>query len=453
MHLANLTTAWFKRNSVLLFTLFIYSFSSAQDNSPYSRYGLGDILSGQNISTRAMGGIGAGYSSYLDMNLKNPAALGAIQKTVFDVGGEVGIRTLKSTGAADKYTSANTTISYLQFGFPIASKKMKKKDKPISWGLSFGIRPITRIAYKIEKNERLPGIDSLNTLYEGSGGVNQMNVTTGFKITTSHNQAYPANTGFFSVGISSGYSFGNKDFSTQKVFINDTVAYYKSNTQTESHFGGVFLNSGIQYHIPLAKNSFIQLGGYANFQQNLKAKQDKVNETFSYDATLGIFPIDSVSSIKDQKGSVIMPATYGIGLTYQDKNEHWLVGADFEWSNWKNFSYYGAQDAVQNSWLIRAGAQYFPGKKNTPSMSYWNVVKYKVGFYLGPDYVKLDETRLNYAGTLGAGFPLTREILLNTAVEIGGRGSNSSFSFKENTLRFGIGLSMGADWFIKRSYY
>ena len=129
MHLANLTTAWIKRTSILFFSLFIYSIASAQDNSPYSRYGLGDVLNSQNISTRGMGGIGAGYSSHLDINFKNPAALGGISKTVFDMGGEVGLRTLKSTSTSDKYTSANTIISYLQLGFPITSAKMKKRNK------------------------------------------------------------------------------------------------------------------------------------------------------------------------------------------------------------------------------------------------------------------------------------------------------------------------------------
>ncbi len=453
MHLANLTTAWIKRISVLFFSLFIYTLASAQDNSPYSRYGLGDVISSQNISTRAMGGIGAGYSSFLDINFKNPAALGGISRTVFDMGGEVGFRTLKSTSSSDKYTSTNSIISYVQLGFPITSAKMKKKNKPMEWGMSFGLRPLTRISYKIQNNERLPGIDSLHTLYEGAGGVNQVNVSTGLKMITDLNLANPTNPGFLSLGISSGYSFGSKDYSTQKIFINDTVSYYKSNTATQSHFGAVFLNSGVQYRIPLVKYSFIQLGVYANFQQKLKAKQDKINETFAFDTELGTVQIDSVTAVKDLKGTVIMPATYGAGFTYQDRDEHWLIGADFEWTNWKKFSYYGEQDGIQNSWFIRAGAQYLRAKRGAPMNKYGDLVKYKLGFYLGPDYVKLDKTRLNYAVTVGAGLPITSGMLFNTALEVGGRGSNSSFSFKENSLRVCIGISMSDIWFRKKSYY
>ncbi len=409
-----------------------------------------------------MGGISAGYFNYSDINFKNPASLGILNHTTFDVGAEVDIRTLKSTSSNNKYTSTNSLFSYIQVAFPLTSPKMRKKN--MDWGLSFGLRPITRIGYKIEKNERLTGIDSLNTLYEGSGGVNQANVSTGLRIRTSPKSRKVGN--YLSIGVSSGYTFGNKDFSTQKIFVNDTVAYYKSNTQAVSHFGGIFFNAGLQYEHHFlkgekdnTKSSVLTIGTYASFQQNLRARQDKVNETFGFNSNGEIIAIDTVTFDKEAKGTVTLPATYGIGFTYQDKNEHWLVGADFEMTNWKSYRYYGEQDAVQNSWTARMGAQYLPAKKGVNK--YLNFVKYRAGFYFGPDYVKLDKTRFNYAGTLGASFPLTTSrsytirdfVFLNTAVEIGGRGNNSSFSFKENNLRFSFGISMNAFWFQKRNYY
>ncbi|MEO6932796.1 MAG: hypothetical protein ABI151_14275, partial [Chitinophagaceae bacterium] len=195
MRLVNLTTAGFKRIIWISFALFIYSFASAQDNSPYSRYGLGDMVPNQYVVSRGMGGVATGYSDAgygkipkydLSINFKNPASLGSLSNsgpfsnTIFDVGGEIDVRTLKSTSIPSKYTSTNTLISYLQIAFPISTSKMERRG--INWGLSFGLRPLTRIAYKIEKNERLAGIDSLNTLYEGSGGLNQVNVSTGFKV-------------------------------------------------------------------------------------------------------------------------------------------------------------------------------------------------------------------------------------------------------------------------------
>ncbi|MCR6719329.1 MAG: hypothetical protein NVV59_03345 [Chitinophagaceae bacterium] len=51
--------------------------ASAQDNSPYSRFGLGDLVPNTNINTRAMGGISAGYTDFKSINYNNPASFGS----------------------------------------------------------------------------------------------------------------------------------------------------------------------------------------------------------------------------------------------------------------------------------------------------------------------------------------------------------------------------------------
>ena len=53
------------------------SFLPAQDNSPNSRYGLGDLTPGTNIINRGMGSFSAGYSDPLSINFNNPASYSA----------------------------------------------------------------------------------------------------------------------------------------------------------------------------------------------------------------------------------------------------------------------------------------------------------------------------------------------------------------------------------------
>jgi hypothetical protein len=136
MHLVNSTTEWFKRIIASTFSLLLLFNSMAQDNSPYSRYGVGDLVPGQNIINRGMGSVSAGFGQGLNLNLTNPAALGNIYTTTFELGGELDIRSIKSTTTPDKYKSNNAVISYLQIGFPITSKKMMKRGD--IWGVSFG---------------------------------------------------------------------------------------------------------------------------------------------------------------------------------------------------------------------------------------------------------------------------------------------------------------------------
>jgi hypothetical protein len=450
MHSAKLTMTKFL--SVFFVVFGFQTVTFAQENSPYSRYGLGDLAPNHNIFTRGMGGVSAANIDYQSLNFVNPASLANIPNTIFDIGAEVDLRTLKSTNPAKKFSSANTIFSYLQLGFPLTTEKMRRDS--ISWGLSFGLRPLTKINYKIEKIGRLTGIDSARTLYEGSGGANQAFIGTGMRIKN------------VSFGINAGYIFGNKDYSTRLTLLNDTVPYYRSNSADKTTFNGLLLTGGLQYEIVLNKNKkkefpkTLRLGAYGNLMQKLNAKRDIVRETFDYDASTATYRIDSVYEQKDVKGKIDYPSSFGAGFTYQD--EHWTYGADFEITNWSKYKYYGQTDAVQNNWAVRVGGQYYPAKINTPVKKYFNYVQYRAGFYYGPDYIKTNNSRPDYAFTFGTGMPLTslqrlgynsesRLVMLNTAVEIGGRGDKKN-NIRENTVRFSIGISMTANWFLKRKY-
>ncbi len=424
--------------------------ASAQENSPYSRYGLGDLTPNQNVFSRGMGGIAAGVADNRSVNFTNPASLTLINNTIFDVGTEIDYRILKSTTPAKKFTSANTYVSYLQIAFPLTTPKMAKKH--ILWAMSFGLKPVSKINYKIEKNERLSGIDSLNTLYEGTGGANQVFIGTGLR----YNK--------FSLGINAGYMFGSKDYSTILTFLNDSNFYYRSNSATKTTFGNFFINGGLQYDIVLKKDAktgnpvkSLRLGVYGNLQQKLNAKSDITRETIFYDQNGSHYRLDSVYE-QNVKGSIKYPARVSFGGVYED--DHWMLGADFDYGNWATYRYLGQTDQVQNNWTFRAGTQYFPAKVNTPVKKYFQFVKYRAGFYYGSDYINTNKNRAEYGFTLGTGMPLTtlkrisytgEYVVLNTALEIGSRG-NKQTNLRENVVRFSIGVSMNARWFQKPKY-
>lgn len=455
MHSAKLTMRKFLPFFFVAFGVPVIA--NAQENSPYSRYGLGDLVPNHNIFSRAMGGISAGTFDYLgnlqgmgSNNFTNPGALGNITNTVFDLGAEVDIRTLKSLNPVKKYNAANALFSYLSLAFPVASEKMKKKD--INWAMSFGLKPVTKINYKILTAKRLTNIDSLNTLYEGSGGTNQAYIGTAFKFKG------------LSIGLNAGYMFGNKDYSTRLAFINDTVTYAKSNTENKTNFGGFFVNGGLQYEAVLNKDKKEQLpkilrfGVYGNLQQKLNASQDNIRETFSYDANGAAYRVDSVYDQKNIKGKIEYPSSFAAGGSYQD--EHLLIGADFEMTNWSKYRYYGQTDLVQNNWTIRVGGQYYPAKQGASVKKYFNFVRYRAGFYYGNDYISVNGSRPDFAFTVGTGMPLTslqrinwygEYVMLNTALEVGSRGSKSN-NIKENMVRFSIGISMNGRWFRKIKY-
>lgn len=407
---------------------------TAQENSPYSRYGLGNIVPGQNVLNRGMGGVSAAYADGQSVNFINPASYSNFLITTFDVGIDIENRTLRRGNSPDKFTAANMLVNYVQIGMPL------KRNK---WGLNFGLKPVTRINYNIAEHKRLDGIDSIQTLYQGSGGAYQAFAGTGYKV------------GNFSIGVNGGYFFGRKEINTRISFINDSVYYARSNSSTNTSFGSAFVNGGIQYAAKLSNSTWLRFGAYGNLEQNLKGSQYLLRETFTYNADGATTPIDSIYQEEDKKGSIVYPANFGVGLIL-DKPGKWMLGVDFEQASWSKYKYFDETDAVDDSWMLRVGLQILP---STESTSYWSRVNYRAGFYTGPDYISLGNSKLNQLGfTLGAGLPVRRQIysdqftVINTSFEFGRRGNNNNL-VKESYFRLSVGLSLSDIWFKRREYY
>ena len=164
---------------------------------------------------------------------------------------ELPIKRIKNNNSPQKYKATNTLISYIQLGFPVTPKRMLAKGNHIN--IAFGLRPVTRINYKILADKNLVGIDSVTTLYEGTGGISQANFSTGVKIKN------------FSFGASTGYSFGNRQNSTKLILKKtDSARYMQSNTEADARFGGFFLTLGAQYGIRLKNKNVLRLGVSTN---------------------------------------------------------------------------------------------------------------------------------------------------------------------------------------------
>lgn len=431
----------------LVFTLLFCNAVMAQENSPYSRYGLGDITPNQNIMNRGMGGISAGFADFKTVNYINPASYGSLSLATFDFGAEIDTRTLKSISPADKFSSTNLTISYVQLGLPIKLKKANKHG--IFLGMNMGLRPVSKINYKIYSRGPIAtgAPDSAFNLYEGSGGVNEAILGFGLKIKR------------LSLGFNSGYRFGNKSYSTKVSIANDTVFHYPSNTSNKTTFGGLFFSAGLQYEKKFRNSATLTFGAYGNLSQKINGSQQQTVETVSYDADGGIYKIDSVYQ-KTSDGTVDYPASFGAGFFYQDSSHHWSFGADYEKTYWSKYLFFGKQDRVKTTWKARGGIEYMPASINTPVKKYFKFVKYRAGFYYGPDYVDLGNSLPEYGFSFGAGFPLkirrayyeTQTSYLNTTIEIGSRGDKKS-NLRESIFRISFGFTLSDLWFNRSKYY
>ncbi|MES1214920.1 MAG: hypothetical protein ABUT20_05325 [Bacteroidota bacterium] len=438
--------------------VFIAAFSSvkAQDNSPYSRYGWGTITPPTNILNRGMGGISAAYNDPLTVNFINPASYSAFKtyleqkskkstsgRVILDAGINYSSRTLREGSDPAKFTSSDIYFSYLQVGIPLRK----------NWGLSFGLRPYSRIYYKISQRELLidpithQPIDSAQTEYSGDGGAYLPSIGTGYAIKN------------FSFGINVGYVFGTKNYSTKRYLFNDSTFYKNANFETKTYFGSLFYTAGVQYKANLTERTSLSLGVFGNLEKKINARQNTIRETFLHDVTNGNSTLDSVNVLKDVKGTITSPLHYGAGFVLETqattKKAGWLVGVDFIQTKWSDYRFYNETDQVKDNWELRAGVQFRPPS----SRNYFSSITYRAGFFTGPDYINVNDEKLNQTGvTFGLGLPvanyshLTNQFtIINLAFEYIKRGNNDN-ALKENLFRISIGLNLSDIWFGKKKY-
>lgn len=435
---------------ILLTCSLIPAVVSAQENAPFTRYGLGDIFPNENIVNRGMGGVASAYIGGGMLNTVNPATYGGISNLTYELGLGIDARSLISQTPADKYRSANFAPTYLQLGLPISRKRQI--------GLVFGIRPATRINYNV--SEKLFQADSLENLYEGDGGLYQVFAGMGKRWK------------YVSVGVNGGFQWGSKNIGSKKVFTSDSIFYYRSNSIDTTRFWGMFVNPGITATIPIkevkaskgkeASKTYISIGASATLQQQLNANTTSRIYTYSNGVNGEIIPIDTIKNELNQTGKIEIPMSYRAGFmvekTISNLYTRWRLGMDYSAAQWSDYRFYDNTDQVNDAWTLRVGGEYTPNLLN--SNSGWQRTTYRAGFYTGKDYLNADGNGYNvWAVTAGFGFMFRkytqqealRYNLINTSFEFGKRGSKVN-NITESFFKLSVGLSLSDTWFRKRKY-
>jgi len=451
---------------IILSSISIAAYS--QENSPFSRYGIGDIYPQQSIATRGMAGLSAAYTSPQAINTINPASYGWIGLVTYDFGVSIDARTLINATPPGRYKSTNFIPSYLQLGMPL--------NKKAGLGLVFGLRPLTRINYSVEAGGRISydslGItDSIHSLYEGDGGLNQVFAGIG---KTWHSKKRPTDN--FSIGINAGYEWGTKFISTKIDFPSDSSYenWYRSNSTDTVRYWGMFVNPGVMASFTLSektnavtkiKNTYaLAVGASVTLKQQLSGSRDITRQTFTYNDAGEAIPIDSVSKLYGIHGKINIPVSYTGGFMLQKmissgpfQLKKWGIGVDYSFAQWSQYTFYGEPDQLNDSWMIRAGAEFSPNPLTGKSI--FSSGTYRVGYYMGKDYINADGNGYNVkAVTLGYSFNLRKFhtydnqfTMIHTAFEFGKRGTNVN-NVTENFFKFSVGLSLSDIWFIKRKY-
>jgi hypothetical protein len=415
---------------------------------------LGDVSASGNVTSRGVGGISAGYADVVSINFNNPASYSQFQafveqrskklssgRVVLDVGTNYESRSLIAPNTPNRFTSNDLLFSYVQVGMPLRK----------NWGLSFGIRPLNRISYLINRDDSLKDPVSGNTIeraitqFRGSGGSYLPSIGTGFAIKD------------FSAGFNVGYLFGNRENTTLRSLVNDSIEYYSSEHSTNTSYGHLFFNAGIQYQVNFDKTTLLRLGVSGNWKQTIKGSQDRLVQTFTRGSAGEELRVDSVYENNGVKGEITYPSSYKAGFVLQRNNTgaaSWLFGADYTTNKWSEYRFFGQKDSVQNNSMLNIGGQLTP----RPRTNYFSNITYRFGFFTGKDYIKVRDKLPVFGASFGMALPIRpprsnpyQATIINLGFEYMKRGNDNNL-LKENLFRLSLGLNLTDLWFGKQKY-
>jgi len=396
--------------------------------SPYSRYGIGDLMNRSTGQGQAMGGLSCGLRSSANLNLLNPASLNALDTTTFllEVGTFERLADLRTTDL--HRTVNNIGFSYLGMAFPVTKW----------WKAGLGILPYSNVGYNIATKETNDDMGTVTSRFEGTGGVSQFFLSSSIS---------PVK--YISLGATFSYLFGPVSHGRSLEIPSDSNYFSVIATET-AILGDINISYGAQVYIPLPKNFFVTLGGTYQAVSNIHA------DSRSLVIQTGPGFTDTLLYNEDPDNSVILPLGWAGGFTFGKKNL-FTAGFDFRTQDWSQARFLGESDSLANSRDFLFGFEYTPNYLSVTR--YLDRVRYRAGFRYSESYLQLNGTQLNEFGiSFGAGFPIMdryrrgTQSSFNVILELGKRGTIENELIRETFGTVTLQLTLHDKWFIKARY-
>jgi len=420
------------------------------DVSPYSWYGLGSPVSGAAPAQMLSGGGTAAYASPLYFNPIQPAALGRLKYTTFDLGGSY--QGLRYQNADTSLYRATGGFQNIYLAFPLAK----------GLGFSAGFQPATTVGYNLSTVVDLPDFGAAKYTYRGSGGLTQAHVALGWS---------PVR--YISIGGRGSYHFGTLTKSTLLDFGDPRLL--NVGEREETAYRGWQWVGGAQAVLPLGKKNELEMGYTLSLNTSLSGLQTALQYTLLNNGSSVPTYRDTAWAVVDTPGIAQLPHDQRIGIRWVKKSvgsnlDAWTLSAEWQQSatslasgftprgGTSTFPY--AQDA--RSW--RAGATLvpalaFPQAGFRASPTQW---QYSAGAgRLETGLLLNGETLVRWNASAGITIPLgTRSVLPGdlkfAALHLGAiwesMGTTRAGLIREDHLRMVVGLTLNDQWFQKFKY-
>lgn len=425
-----------------ILTLVSGAFAQSTTNSPYSKFGVGNLRGSYLPQNRALGNLAFGISTiggYQNINVSNPASYSHIRLTTFDVGAYTNFQTLSRGSISEK--SFNGALNHLNLAVPVSKKS----------ALSFGLLPYSNLGYQF-KNSATVDTFAVDQLYTGEGGLSRAYLGYGFAL-GKH----------FSFGANLSYIFGNLKEQRSTEFVDKSnIGFLNARTENNYGVGGLYIDFGTQYITPINDKTRLTIGyaGGVKTQLNttstiLSTRYRKVSAgTIDEPDIMDEVRTDTTSFRQGAAGNLTLPANHNIGFSVE-KNNKWLFGADLRLANWSQFQNDGPDQNLNDSWGFSVGGQVIPNFNAVTN--YLKLMDYRFGISYDKTFLSVNNTDIDVkSANFGLGFPLASNrsafYKLNLTGEIGQRGTLKNDLVKENFFNIYIGFTINDRWFQKYKF-
>ena len=415
--------------------------ASPTRNSPFSSFGIGDLEPFAFSAQLGMGGIGQAYNHTHIASPSNPAALGALRYTSYQVG--VGFtRTSLEQGDLEN-DNGDGQLQNISLAFPLQNslnEVLDGKNSKVRVGTMLAVSPYSNIGYNIEIASDEEGLGNVQSNFEGSGGFYRLQFAGGAE--------YDRRARF---GVNFSYIFGRTNTQSE-VVPTDVFGASRLNESNAFRGRGLETQLGAQYDFILEANAdgvtkrVLTVGATTTFGASFNG-----DATRSLIATNQFFLTDTIAFFEDELQTLDFPNRVALGAYYRVINK-FGIGFDVERVGWGDFrNSVRPLENLTDATNIRAGVEWTPDSKAFGQ--YWKQVQYRAGAYLNEDpRPGVDNER---GLTFGLGLPIVRpreEVsYVNLSLNAGYLDTSSDITQRYIRLVAGFTLTDNT-WFFKRRF-
>ncbi len=425
-------------------------------NSPYSRFGIGDIVDRNFYSSQFMGGLGASFTDPYQINIVNPASLSNLTATAFDIGLFAEMSGLRDGKTVDNpnpgpYKSLwSGNLNYISLALPLQNKVndlLDRKQRDYALASAFTLMPFSTVGYNIATIENIENIGDVKKRFEGEGGTYQFVWSNAIRYKN------------LSFGLNLGYLFGKIEYS-RSVEFDFSQPYFNSLFTETNRVSGFLYDLGLIYTLNLNSGEDIEgtdVGRKINFGIHGHGKSNLTSRASSFEGSIqsGTGVLDTLNFVDEMSFDGKLPSQIAMGISYY-AGQKFALGINYTRSNWSELESNFVNNSLNNTSRLSLGGFYRPDYKSISS--YFSRVYYRFGVFYNqvPNEIpeNFDNTIEDIGFNLGFGMPFFYQRKIshaNLGLTFGMKGRGTAI--EERYLRISFSFTFNDDeWFIKRKY-